>query len=108
MPYSEQVPRREREYPPTPYAPHSEATRAYRDAYDLGRKHLGSISSASLLRYHDGLEPGSPSQRGYEDGVRAAWMRLMKLEEFGRQQARRVLAEAIEERRRSPHQEPPY
>ncbi|MET8519771.1 hypothetical protein [Nocardioides sp. NPDC004968] len=108
MPYPQQPPRREREYPPTPYAPHSEATRAYRDAYDLGQKHLVSVSRDILLRYEDGLAPGSPEQRGYRDGVTAAWIRLQKLEEFGRQQARRDLAEAVEERRRSPHQEPPY
>lgn len=105
MPYPHD---RERRYPPTPYPPRSAATEAYRTAYDLGMKHLGTISGPDVLRYDAGLAPGSPDQRGYRDGVTAAYVRLQKLEKFSREQARWDLAEAIEERRRSPHQEPPY
>lgn len=100
--------RSERRYPPTPYRPHSEATRAYRDSYDLGFRHFTALIWDMVKRYHDGLAAGSPSQRGYEDGVRAAWARAQKLEKFGREQARRDLAEAIEERRRNAHDERPY
>lgn len=105
MPYPHD---RERRYPPTPYPPHSEATEAYRTAYDLGMKHLGTISGPDVLRYDAGLAPGLPVQRGYRDGVTVAYVRLQKLEKFGREQARRDLAEAIEARRCSPDDEPPY
>lgn len=109
LPYPQQPPGRpERRYPPTPYRPHSEATRAYRDAYDLGVRHLGSISGPDVLRYDAGLEPGSPAQRGYRDGVTAAWTRLQKLAKFGREQARRDAIELREEQRRSAHDERPY
>ncbi|MFI5627580.1 hypothetical protein ACIA03_29255 [Nocardioides sp. NPDC051685] len=100
--------RQERRYPPTPYRPHSAATAAYRTAYDLGVKHLGTISGPSVLRYEAGLRPGSPEQRGYRDGVTAAWVRLQKLEKFGREQARRDALELREEQRRAAHDEPPY
>lgn len=100
--------RQERRYPPSPYAPHSDDTEAYRTAYDLGVKHLGSISGPDVLRYDAGLVPGSPNQRGYRAGVTAAWIRLQKLEKFGREQARRDLVEAVEERRREAHDERPY
>lgn len=99
---------RERRYPPTPYPPHSEATEAYRTAYDLGVKHLGTISGPDVLRYDAGLVPGSPAQRGYRDGVTVAYVRLQKLEKFGREQARRDSLELREEQRRAAHDEPPY
>ncbi|MGH3352295.1 MAG: hypothetical protein ACRDPS_16625 [Nocardioides sp.] len=111
MPYPQNQPaarRQERRYPPTPYRPHSAATDTYRTAYDLGVKHLGAISGPSVLRYEAGLKPGSPEQRGYRDGVTAAWIRLQKLKKFGREQARRDLVEAIEEGRREAHDERPY
>lgn len=110
MPYPQEPPARrpERRYPPTPYAPHSEATRAYRDAYDLGVRHLGTISGPDVLRYDAGLRPNSPEQRGYRDGVTRAWLRLQQLEQFGREQARRDYAELLEERHRHAHDEPPY
>lgn len=98
----------ERRYPPTPYPPRSAATEAYRVAYDLGVKHLGTISGPDVLRYDAGLRPGSPDQRGYRDGVTAAWVRLQKLEKFGREQARRDYLELLEERRLAAHDEPPY
>lgn len=110
MPYPQNPPprRQERRYPPTPYRPHSPATAAYRTAYDLGVKHLGSISGPDILRYDAGLRPGTPEQRGYRAGVTAAWIRLQKLERFGREQAKRDLAERIEEERRRAQDERPY
>lgn len=110
MPYPQNPPprRQERRYPPTPYRPHSAATEAYRTAYDLGVKHLGSIPGPDVLRYDAGLRPGTPEQRGYRDGVTAAWIRLQKLKKFGREQAKRDLAERIEEERRRAQDERPY
>lgn len=75
MPYPQQPPRREREYPPTPYPPHSEATRAYRAAYDLGLRHFRTLSWDMVSRHEAGLRSGSPEKRGYQDGVIAAWSR---------------------------------
>lgn len=105
MPYPH---RHERRYPPTPYLPHSEANEAYRAAYDLGRRHLGAISGPDVLRYDAGLATGSPEKRGYRDGVTAAWIRLQKLERFGREQARRDYLEILEENRRAARDERPY
>lgn len=63
---------RERRYPPTPYAPRSEETRLYRDGWDLGWRHLGTMGVARTRDYLDGLSDG-PSRHGYRDGARARW-----------------------------------
>lgn len=91
-----------------PYPQRSEATRTYRDAHDLGVKHIGTLSGQEVARYQAGLKPGSPDQRGYRDGVTAVWVRLQELEKFGREQAQRDLAEAMEERRCVVQQERHY
>ena len=111
MPYpddSAEPRRRERRYGPTPYAPRSEATRAYRDAYDLGMRHFGALDRAGVLRYDAGLTPGSPEQRGYRDGVTAAWRREQKARELDPELVRRERAELVEQRRRWGQSERPY
>lgn len=107
MPYPQQ-PKREREYPPTPYAPHSEATRAYRDAYDLGLRHFRTLSWDMVRRHESGLGPGSPNQRGYRDGVIAAWRHWEKSKVVDPEVIRRERAERIERRRKAAQQERPY
>jgi len=64
--------RRERRYPPSPYPPRSEATAAYRRAYDLGWKHLATLTGSQVLDYEQGL-PSGPEKRGYRDGATARW-----------------------------------
>lgn len=69
---------------------------------------MGVLCGAEVVRYQAGLAPDSPEQRGYRAGVSAAWVRLQKLEKFGREQALRDQDELIAEHRRSAHQEAPY
>lgn len=108
MPYPSQPARREREYPPTPYAPRSAETAAYRSSYDLGQRHFGTFSWDIVSRHEAGLRPGSPAQRGYRDGVVAAWRRLQKLEAFGREVARRDSAESRAQLRKESQDDRPY
>lgn len=108
MPNPQQPPRREREYPPTPYAPHSEATRAYRDAYDLGRRHFRTLGWDMVRRHEAGLTPGSPDQRGYRDGVIAAWSRWEKSKTVDAEIVRRERAERAEQLRRAALEDRPY
>ncbi|MFJ2755212.1 hypothetical protein ACIO3S_06430 [Nocardioides sp. NPDC087217] len=61
-----------------------------------------------VSRYEAGLRPGSPDQRGYRDGVIAAWRRLQKLEAFGREVARRDYAESREQLRKEAQHDRPY
>lgn len=108
MPYPQQPPKREREYPPTPYAPRSEATRAYRDAYDLGLRHFRTLSWDMVRRHEAGLRAGSPEKRGYRDGVIAAWSRWEKSKIVDPDIARDERAERAEQLRRESQKERPY
>lgn len=108
MPYPPQPPRREREYPPTPYAPRSEATRAYRDAYDLGLRHFRTLSWDIVSRHEAGLRPGSPDQRGYRDGVIAAWVLLQKARTVDPEIIRQERAERAKQLRQEMRDERPY
>lgn len=101
-------PRRERRYPPTPYAPRSAATLAYRDAYDLGWRHYASVPGDMILRHDAGLRADSPEQHGYRDGVTARFVLEEKAERFAREMAKRDRAQLREERRRWGQQEAPY
>lgn len=108
MPYPQQPPRREREYPPTPYAPRSEATRAHRDAYDLGLRHFHTLSWDMVRRHEAGLRPDSPGQRGYRDGVIAAWNRQEKAKIVDPEIVRRERADRAEQMRKDALDERPY
>jgi hypothetical protein len=63
---------RERRYPPSPYPPRTAATRSYRDGWDLGWQHMGTMGAGRARGYYDGMTDG-PSKTGYRDGARARW-----------------------------------
>lgn len=67
---------RERRYPPSPYRPHSADTIAYRDHWDLGWKHLGTLDSRYILDYESGLR--GASRHGYRDGLLARWSYIQR------------------------------
>lgn len=86
---------RERRYPPSPYPPRSDETRRYRDAWDLGWRHYGSLRS-QVLEYEAGLSDG-PARQGYRDGVLARF----SAEERAREAERRAkLADRERDRER--------
>lgn len=102
----------ERRYPPTPYPPRSEDTRAYRDGWDHGwafaRDH--GPRAAFLCWADEGWWlNGSPSQRGFEDGARAWIDRRARIDAAGTDPVlRRVERIAAEEARKAEPVEPPY
>lgn len=104
MPYSEP----ERRYPPTPYAPRSAATQAYRYRWDLGQRHYATIGLAGVIRFCDGLRRLTPEWRGYVDGVRAAWEREQKHRAAEHETRQRMHAAEREQWRREGQAERPY
>lgn len=98
---------RERRYPPSPYPPHSEATAAYRRAYDLGWKHLATLAGTQVLDYEAGLPPG-PEKTGYRDGVRARWAYERRAEVTDPGIVARELAERRSERAAVGRADRPY
>lgn len=67
---------RERRYPPSPYRPRSAETLAYRDHWDLGWKHLGTLAGELILSYEAGLR--GPSRHGYRDGLLARYAYIQR------------------------------
>lgn len=68
----------ERRYPPSPYPPHSAATLAYRDNWDLGWRHLGVLANELILSYEAGLS--GASRHGYRDGLLARYAYFQRAE----------------------------
>lgn len=101
--------RRERRYRPSPYPPRSDATRAYRDGWDLGWKHVAVKRSDWAREYFErmGGDNGSPHQVGYRDGARARLAYEQRAKVPDRDVVRRD--RELEERwRREAGSEPPY
>lgn len=96
----------DRRYPPTPYPPHSPATAAYRDAYDLGWQHYATLR-AQVLDHEKNLEPG-PRKRGYRDGVIARYMYEERMRKSAAKAAALERQRMREEARQAAESEPPY
>ncbi|MDQ6524340.1 hypothetical protein RB608_12045 [Nocardioides sp. LHD-245] len=96
-----------RRYPPTPYPPGSEATRQYRDAWDLGWQHvaMGGVQRAIV---HDSWLTDGPERRGYRDGAEARAAYERRLVEGDRVWRKRWAREAREDERRRLGEEGAY
>ena len=105
MPYPQP---RERRYPPSPYAPRSAATAAYRDAFDLGKRHYAALDLGAVIRYCNGLRRLTPEWRGYVDGVRAGWELEQACLAGERQAQREAYAAQRAQWRREAQAEQPY
>ncbi|MDR7309125.1 hypothetical protein J2S40_000183 [Nocardioides luteus] len=61
-----------------------------------------------VSHYAAGLKPGSPDQRGYRDGVTAAWRRAQKAKAVDPEIIRCERTESAEQRRRVAENDRPY
>lgn len=97
---------RERRYPPSPYPPRSSRTAEYRAHWDLGWKHLGTMSGELILSFEQGLR--GASRHGYRDGLLARWSYIQRAKRTDPAILRREREELLAVRRAAAAEERPY
>lgn len=98
--------RRERRYAPSPHRAHSKETIAYRDHWDLGWRHLGTLAGSLILSFEADLR--GASRHGYRDGLLAKYEYLQRAKQTDPEILRREREELLAAQRAAGADDRPY